>query len=244
MLSYIFIGTVLVDSVRITSTRLTADFEATDSKPACSIKAQVIENHVLARVKAGAELSDDACYEIRELVRQFAYDACIAEGITGGVWVAVAINECIGPSGNIRMSFDNRALKLRNIFARRGIDRDDLLPLYLHEGGYFLRLALHDINSGLADSMFMRSHFYRAMESLRNSVAPKSQYGSVAKQWEVFRGELGLKRGNYALRPDQAERHADYTVHTMPSRKEVHVLQAAVADVVCRYVKWFKRNKL
>lgn len=244
MPSYIFMGTVLVDSVRITSTRLTADFEATDSTPACSIKAQVIENHVLARVKAAGELSDDACDEVRNLVQQFAYDACIAEGITGGIWIAVAINMCIGPSGAIRMSFDNRATKLRNIFVRRGIDSDDLVPLYLHKDGYFLRLALHDVNNGLADTMFMRSHFYRAMESLRNSVAPKNQYGTVANQWKAFRYALGIKRENYALQPNQAERHADYSDHTMPSREEVQALEAAIADIVCRYVKWFKTNKM
>ena len=160
--------------------------------------------------------------------------------IQGGS-TAVFVDSCVGPDGRLRMYFGNAVLRLQQAFASRKVTSEDIISINLHERGFHLRLALDDINHGLANPKFMRSHFYRAVESLRHSVTGSLGLAESA-QWEAFRNKLNIDRARIEALMHHPERHGDYARALPMSSSEVEVILEIIAEVISQYVKWFKAN--
>lgn len=224
--------------------RLASKLEAGPDFPAGDVSVQITDNRVVARFVTDKILSDVECATIRNVVQDVASSVCDSAAILEGAWTVVTIDTCLRPDGQLRMRFSNAWQRLKLAFQERGINANDIASINLHPDGFFLRLALDDLNAGLMEPKFMRSHFYRAIESLRNSVSPLAQAVDRAKRWEAFRAALDIDRAQIALLTNHAERHGDYGVAPPMSAQEVDMTLASIAEIVTKYVRWFKAYKL
>lgn len=244
MPTYVYVGTVLPDTNRISSPLITVQLPSGPDYPPVKVNVQIADNRVIASCEIDAEFSDIACATIRNIVQDVASSICDSVAIVQGAWTIVTIDSCISMDGRFRARFSNAFDHLKKAFARSGVIFSDIAQINLHPEGYPLRLALDDINSGLMEIKFMRSHFYRAAEALRRSVSPPSPRRNNRQSWEDFRIALGISREQIELFAHHAERHGDYGNAVPLASTEVDLILDAIADLISRYVNWFKENRL
>jgi len=244
METFLFIGTVLPDTNRISSPPVGVMLEAERDYPSGTVTIQVADNRLIASFVTAKKLTDDECATMRNVVQDIASSVCDAAAIIEGAWTIVTIDTCLYFDGSIRMRFSNASQRLKLAFQEHAVVSNDITAINQHPDGFFLRLALDDLNAGLMEGKFLRSHIYRAVESLRNSVAPANENTDRSKCWEIFRTALGIEHSHVALLTNHAERHGDYANADPMSSQEVDVALCGIADLISRYVRWFKAKKL
>lgn len=244
MQTFLFIGSVLPETSRISSPQIGVKLEAGPDFPAGDVSVQITDSRVVARFLTDRGLTDIECATLRNVVQDVASSICDSASILEGAWTVVTIDTCLTSDGQLRMRFSNASHRLKLAFQEQGVSASDIASINLHADGFFLRLALDDLNAGLMEPKFMRSHFHRAIESLRNSVLPVAEGLDRAKRWEAFRAALDLDRAQIAVFTNHAERHGDYGVAPPMSAQEVDVTLVGIAEIVTKYVRWFKANKL
>ncbi len=244
MTTYVYIGTVLPDTTRISSPLVTVHLPAGPDYPQVSINTQIADNRVVSSCEIEATLSEVACATLRNIVQDVASSICDSAAILQGAWTVVTVDSCLNADGSIRARFSNTLPHLKEAFAQCKVTSEDIAQINLHPDGYFLRLALDDLNSGLMEMKFMRSHFYRAVESLRRSICPASLGLTNAQSWETFRAALDIERDQIELFVHHAERHGDYENAVPLIGLEVDRIVDAIADLISRYVRWFKANRI
>jgi hypothetical protein len=244
MPTFVYIGAVLPETVRVSSRAIAVSLSAAADYPATTINLQIVDNRVVASCQVDSDLSDVACATLRNIVKDVASSVCDSVAIVQGAWTVVTIDTCLNPNGTVRARFSNASPSLKRAFARNAVSSDDIVRINLHKDGYSLRLALDDINSGLMEPKFMRSHFYRAVEALRVSSSPPGSSTSGANAWETFRNATGVERAQIEILANHAERHGDYGNANPMSNADVDAAVEAMASIMGRYIAWFKRTKL
>ena len=244
MHTYLFIGTVLPDSTRVTVTNKNVTLEAGPDYPAGTVSIQIINNRVIGTFLTEVELTDVGCLTVRNIVQGVASSICDVVALMDGAWTYVTIDTCLNSNCTIRMQFGNSEYHLASVFKSKDITSEDIFIIIEHPEGFYLHQALSDVNSGLMQAKFMRSHFYRAVESLRNSVTSETKNSDDKKNWEAFRTALGIERIHVDIFQDNNERHANYSITVPMSGKEVEVALAGIAEIISKYVRWFKANRL
>lgn len=244
MKTFIFIGTVLPDTARVSSPDLDVRLDRGMDYPSGTIRVRINDNRVIGIFRTEQALTDVGFATIRNIVKDIASSICNAAAIVQGAWTVVTVDTSIDVDGNTQRRFSNASDRLRAAFQRYGITADDITLINQHADGYFLRLALDDLKAALMDQKFMRSHMYRAVESLRNSVAPSSIYGERANCWKAFWKTLDVDRSKVKNFSYQEERHADYASARPLSSEEVDANLDAIVCILFRYIGWFKSTKL
>lgn len=240
---YTYVGTVLPDSTRINSPVVDVQLAAGPDHPAFRLRTQILDNRVVAVSDVAEDLSDVECLTIRNIVADATSSICDSAAILEGAWTVVIVDTCIGPNGLLRMRFSNALPRLKEEFARHDVCSSDIVAINLHPQGFHLRLAFDDLNSGIMDVKFLRSHCYKAVESLKNSVSAEQNLNANEK-WTHFRKSLGVDRATLEHLVHQEERHGDYSKARPMSGAEVDSVLAAIAEVIGAYVSWFRREKL
>lgn len=243
MYNYTFVGSILPGSTRIEAQGVSVMFEAGEDYPAVNIKISISKNMVFAACATETEFTDQSCATVRNIAEHLTDSICQSVAVLQGAWTVVTIDACLNADGSIRMRFSNASALLQEAFTKHGVTPQDIFMNNQHPDGFFLRLALDDINSGLT-GQFMRSHFYHAVESLRRSVCPPSAEVNNVQSWQTFRDELGISREQIELLADHAERHADYRNAVPLTGSESRAVQEAIAQIIGSYIDWFKRKKL
>lgn len=242
MFKYTFIGTVLPETTRINAAGISVNLEAGPDYPEAQINMHIVDNKVVTTCHVAVELSDVACATLKNIVQDANSSLCDAVAILQGAWTVVAIQLCLNSEGIIRMKFGNSSERLKLGFEQNGVNINDIVSINLHPNGFFFRLALDDLNIGLMEGKFMRSHFYRAIESLRRSICPPSDNLTNAQSWEIFRNTLGVTREQIELFAHHAERHGDYRNAIPLSGAEVDNALDTIAYIFGSYVRWFRAN--
>ena len=211
--------------------------------PELTLQTQILDNRVVSLCDVPETLNDTACLTIRNIVEDFASSICDSVAILEGAWTIVAIDTCVGPDGLIRMRFSNATPRLKEELANQNVSPDDIASINLHSQGFHFRLALDDLNAGLMEKKFLRSHCYKAVEAMKNSVCAGLDLPSNQK-WVHFREALHIERDTLDLLVHQEERHGDYANARPLSGAEMASVLAAIAKVIGAYVAWFKRERL
>lgn len=244
METYYFVGIIFSDSIRITTKEVIVDTPKTLSLPKSAIYLRVMDNHILAKVETKEKIKNKKRFlELSEWVKSIASSACITQAVCTGAWISVAINSCFSKDEDEVISFNNLSKPLANAFKKNHLIAEDVISIYQHKEGFFLRLALEDVNAGLSNQLFMHSHFYRAIESLRNSVAPQQNFPNRKECWEVFRKELKIPGSFVILNVSQAERHGDYKNFLGFTDAYKSKLFKEMAYIITKYVEWFNQVK-
>lgn len=243
-LTYLFIGMVFPDTVRINSPKVGLTLEQGADYPAGDVETQILDNRVIANFKTLQQLSDVGKATIRNIVADHASSICDAATIVNGAWASVLVDTCLGPDETVVVRFGSCSSALQKAFAEQGITPSRVGAVNLHKEGYFLRLALNDMRNGLRDIKFMRSNFYRAIESLRNGISRSENISDRTKQWEYFRTQLDLKKNEIEQFIHHPERHAEYHLAIPLASSEVDELQVLLAKIVTKYINWFHHRYL
>lgn len=212
--------------------------------PAGEVIVQITDNRVTASFRSEESLTDVGCATMRNIVQDVASSICDSAALLEGAWTIVSIDSCLNSDGTIRMRFSNASDKLRKAFHDRQTTSEDISEINQHPQGFYLRLALDDLNAALMERKFMHSHMFRAVESLRHSVAPQDENTDRKKSWEKFRTALGIDRNHLLLQRNDAERHGDFGNAASMSSHEVDDYFVAIADLIARYIRWFKATKI
>jgi hypothetical protein len=242
-MQYTYFGSVLPDTTRVSSPTIGVSMVAGPDYPALSLRTQILDNRVVAVCDASETLDDVACLTIRNIAEDVASSICDSVAILEGAWTIVLIDTCVGPDGAVRMRFGNSLPRLKEEFSKQNVSSDDIASINLHPEGFHFRLALDDLNAGLMEQKFLRSHCYKAVEALKNSVCAGLDLRSNEK-WAHFRQMLHVERDTLECLVHQEERHGDYANARQLSAVEMDLVLTAIAKVIGAYVEWFKREKL
>lgn len=240
---YTYVGTVLPDTNRINSSVIAVQHPAGADHPTLKLRIQVLDNRIIAACDVSEELNDVACLTIRNIVEDVASSVCDSVALLQGAWTVVTVDTCVDSDGRVRMHFSNTVPRLKEEFARRQVTPEDITAINRHSQGFHLRLALDDLNAGLMEKKFLRSHCYKVVEALKNSVTAGERL-SGKKKWNRFREALGVDRTTLDCLIHQEERHGDYANARPMSGAEVGNVLAAIAEVISAYIRWFRREKL
>ena len=242
MTAYTYKGYVLPETTRISASPVAVQLPAGPDYNPVIIKVQIADNSVTATCHTDEDLTEVGCATLRNIVKDIASSVCVSAALASGAWTIVVIDTCFNPDGSIRGKFSNASESLRAAYVRHKVAVEDIMRINRHEAGYFLRLALDDLNSGLIQPKFMRSHLYRSVESLRRSVAPLSDGVSNNQSWDNFRTTLGIAREKIELFSHHAERHGDYSNAVPMSGAQVDQVIDAILEIISSYIRWFKKS--
>lgn len=242
-MKFTYFGVVLPDTTRVSSPIIGVSIPSGPDYPALTLQTQILNNRVVAVCDVPESLEDGACLTIRNIAEDVASSICDSVAILEGAWTIVVIDTCVGPDGLVRMRFSNALPRLKEEFSHQGVSSRDIATINLNPQGFYLRLALDDLNSGLMEKKFLRSHCYKAVEALKNSVCSGLDLSSDEK-WANFREVLNVERDTLERLVHHEERHGDYASARPLSGAEMDSVLAAIAKVISAYVAWFNREKL
>ncbi len=242
-MQYIFIGSVIPESTRISSPKVKVSLPAGPDYPALRLRTQILDNRVISVCDVEDALHEIGCLTVRNIVRDVASSICDSVALLQGAWTVVTVDTCVGPDGAVRMRFSNSLPRLKKEFAQQQVQPQDIMLINSHPQGFHLRLALDDLNSGIMEMKFLRTHCYKAVEALKNSVCAGVSM-SKDQQWRYFREAIGVQRDTLERLVHQEERHGDYAGARPLSGADVGAVLHAIAHVISAYIAWFKRDKL
>lgn len=248
-LIYIFVGTVLPDSVRINiGLKIGREIKGEPDCPDGRLQVEISDNRIIASFITEETLTEVGISTVRNSVVDMAWSICDSVSLLKGAWTIVRIDTCIGPSGEIVATFRSHHSVLQSRFEEIGITFEQVFAINCHAQGFFFRLALTDLRFGLMDLKFLRSHLYRAVEALKQSVAKKILGAELNeqkdKQWQVFRDELDLKRSDIEQFRHNPERHGAYDEATPLTSAEIDQVFNGFVSLIAAYMGWFHKQYL
>lgn len=244
MFKYIFIGNVLPDSVRVNSPLIRVAVEASDC-PSGDMDIQIIDSRIVVTAKMENELDAVAKATLYNIVNDVADSACSTGLLVEGFWAVANIDTCINHDGSIERRIVSASIELKEQFKKLGVTATRLEKIYAHSDGFYLRLAVDDIIEGIRKQKFIRGHFYRATESLCQSVAKESRLNSNNRnKWENFWEKLSINPDDFRTYiANHDERHANYSeLKPLDANEKGKVFETA-ARILARYISWFEGIK-
>ena len=198
------------------------------------------DNQIIADFETASALTEVAIATVRNFVKDVAAGLCRCLAVLDGTWAIAMVTSAEAPDGSTTL-FDEVTPPLKQEFVTGGISPADLALVTGHHQGFYLRNAIDNTAMGLLEPKFSRIHFYCAIEALRTSMAPDKADG---QQWELFRNTLGVTYEQISSLTDNALRHGDYANASTFTSAERDAAIRFVGQIICRYVAWFKREKI
>ncbi|MGA9853337.1 MAG: hypothetical protein WBR15_10455 [Gammaproteobacteria bacterium] len=247
MPQYTFVGTVLPDTARINSPVVHVHMDPVPDCPEINCDVQIFDNRLIAAVIANSELTNTGFATLRNICEDIAASICDSASLLEGAWTAPIIDTCLGADGRIMRRFNAiSAPELKEYLARSGVTMPRIEAVYKHQDGFYLRHTITDLVSGLQRPQFMRTLYYRALESLRNSIGEHLSIpaNESADRWDAFHSLMGTNRHDLQILERHDERHGNYgSLQPLSSAEKAQIFQL-IARVLANYLSWFETQKL
>lgn len=235
-------GHIVSPSLRVSGPSLKVDLPATPDKPAGGLEVQIRDNQFEAVFETSTPLTEVGYATLCNDVQDVAGAACHCSSLLEGTWALAIVTTVENEEGTFRRSVSHVDPTLKRVFANYSIGPADFFRVCQHPDGYHLRNALDNVNLALLATKFARVHLYIAIEALRNSVASGAKNKAV--QWEVFRSTVQVTQDQINKVEDHALRHGDFQNAVPLSGAEFDVAKAVIAEIISKYVVWFRQTKL